>query len=51
MIQMEQSTIVLRPLRWSFKQETPTQELRFDFARQSTGRLTRHLQLFIRVVV
>lgn len=51
MVQMEQSTIVLRPLRRSLEQETPAQELRFDFTRQSAGRLAGHLQLLVGVVV
>lgn len=48
---MEQSAIVLRPLWRSLEQETPAQELRFDFTGQSAGRLAGHLQLLVGVVV
>lgn len=51
MIQMEQLTVVLRPLRRSLVQERPTQEFVLDFACQPARCLARHLELLVGVVV
>lgn len=50
-VEVVEPAVVLRALRLAEEDERPAEEFRFDFARQAAGRLRRHLQLLVGVVV